>query len=81
MQLYCSILRSDHHLNSNFYSLFNSGIYLGGALASLSGLLIANAGWAWAYMIVGAIGGGLGVVFLMFVREPERGSESQREPD
>jgi len=60
----------DYRATAN--SLYNSGIYLGGALASLSTLIIANAGWRWAFAIIGIIGGGLGILSLVLLREPKR---------
>ena len=60
----------DHRTLAN--SLFNSGIYLGGALASLSTLIITHGGWRLAYAITGAIGIGMGILSLLFVREPVR---------
>ena len=42
-------------------ALFNSGIYLGGALASLSNLIINKWGWRSGYIITGIIGGGVAV--------------------
>ena len=54
------LFHPDYRTTAN--SFFNSGIYLGGGLASIGTLLIANAGWRWAYIIIGCIGGGFGVI-------------------
>lgn len=68
----------DYRTTAN--SLFNSGIYLGGALASLTTLIIVHAGWRAAYIIVGIIGAGFGLLSFLFIREPERNQfdKSQR---
>ena len=58
----------DYRTTAN--SLFNSGIYLGGAMASLTALVIAKAGWRAAYSAVGMIGMAVGVLCLLAVREP-----------
>jgi MFS family permease len=62
----------DYRATAN--ALFNSGIYLGGALASLSNLIINKWGWRSGYIITGAIGGGVAVLQFFFVREPTRGA-------
>lgn len=53
-------------------SIFNMGIYFGGALSSLSGLMILYFGWAVSFEIIGFIGVGFGVASLILVREPKR---------
>jgi len=53
-------------------SLFNVGIYLGSALASISSLIIGRSGWRMAFDIVGAVGIATGVFGLLTVREPKR---------
>jgi len=61
----------DYRATAN--ALFNSGIYLGGALASLANLIINQWGWRSGYIITGAVGGGVAAILLVFVREPTRG--------
>jgi MFS family permease len=53
--------------------LYNSAIYLGGALSSLSILMIEGLGWRWTFKIIGFIGIGSGVVGLLLITEPKRG--------
>ena len=54
-------------------SIFNLGIYFGGALASISTLMITSYGWRAAYEIIGYIGIGMGIIGFIFVKEPSRG--------
>ena len=54
-------------------SLFNSGVYFGAALASVSSLIIGESGWRAAFEIVGAIGIASAVLTIITVREPQRG--------
>ena len=54
-------------------SIYNLGIYFGGALSSIGILLISNIGWANTYSLIGFIGIGTGVLGLVFVLEPKRG--------
>ena len=54
-------------------SVFNLGIYFGGALASLSTLMITSLGWRKTYEIIGYIGIGLGVAGFLLIKEPKRG--------
>ena len=61
-------------------SIYSLGIYIGGALSSLTGLLISGIGWRWAFAIVGMVGGGAGLLGLLFVKEPERGSFDAKKP-
>ena len=51
-------------------SIYSLGIYLGGALSSLTGLIISGAGWRWSFAILGIVGGVAGVLGLIFIREP-----------
>lgn len=53
-------------------AVFGVGIYLGGALASISGNMLKALGWRLTYEIVGFIGIGLGVVSFFLVLEPKR---------
>ena len=75
-------------------SIFNLGIYFGGALSSATSAYINAEGWRSAYTIVGAVGVGAGCFGMFFIAEPERGrfapkkaeavesniNSSQREP-
>jgi hypothetical protein len=54
-------------------SIFGLGIYLGGALASLSTLMITSLGWRDTYEYIGYLGIGLGVMGLLLIKEPARG--------
>ncbi|CDW78847.1 permeases of the major facilitator superfamily [Stylonychia lemnae] len=55
-------------------SIYSLGIYLGGALSSLSIVMITGVGWRWMFRIIGIIGIGAGVLGLFLVREPLRGA-------
>ena len=54
-------------------AIFNGAIYLGGALASLSAVLIASIGWRITMAIMGFIGVGCGVLGFVIIKEPVRG--------
>lgn len=54
-------------------SVYSLGIYLGGALSSLTGVIITGTGWQWTYRIIGIIGLVAGVLGFIFVMEPKRG--------
>lgn len=53
-------------------SILNVGIYLGGALSSISTVLIStdSFGWRSTYLLIGIIGIGFGTLGLVFIREP-----------
>lgn len=53
-------------------SIFNMGIYFGGALSSLSGLMILYFGWAVSFEVIGFVGVAFGIASLVLVREPKR---------
>jgi len=53
-------------------SLLNSGMYFGGAMASLTTLIISTKGWRPAYEFVGLVGIAIGMMSLIVIREPER---------
>jgi MFS family permease len=53
-------------------SIYSLGIYLGGALSSLSGLIISGAGWRWTFAIMGIIGVAAGIFGFVIIREPPR---------
>jgi MFS transporter, Spinster family, sphingosine-1-phosphate transporter len=61
-------------------SIYSLGIYIGGALSSLTGLLITGTGWRWALAIVGIVGGAAGLLGLLLIREPERGFFDAKKP-
>ena len=48
-------------------SIYSLGIYLGGALSSITGLMISGVGWRTSFLIVGCIGVGAGVLGLIFI--------------
>jgi MFS family permease len=54
-------------------SLYNSSIYLGGALSSLAILMIEGTGWRNTFIIIGIIGMGSGVAGFLVIMEPPRG--------
>lgn len=54
-------------------SIYNLGVYLGGALSSITIILITSLGWRHTYEIIGIGGLGIGIVTLIFVLEPKRG--------
>ena len=51
-------------------SIYSLGIYIGGALSSLTILFITGLGWRWTYGLVGIIGAGTGVLGFIFILEP-----------
>lgn len=54
-------------------SIYSLGIYIGGALSSITGLMIGGVGWRTSFLIIGCIGVGAGVVGLIVIKEPKRG--------
>jgi MFS family permease len=54
-------------------SIYNLGVYLGGALSSITIILITSLGWRTTYDVIGIGGIGIGIVTLVFVIEPKRG--------
>jgi MFS family permease len=62
-------------------SIYNLGIYFGGALSSLGVLFIGSLGWAKTYVLIGFIGIGTGVAGLLFVREPTRGKFDKKKKE
>ena len=54
-------------------SIYNLGIYLGGALSSLTIIMISSLGWRLSYDVIGVGGIAIGIVTLVFVLEPKRG--------
>ena len=61
-------------------SIYSLGIYIGGALSSLTGLMITGLGWRWALAIVGMVGVGASILGFLFIREPERGFFDAKKP-
>ena len=61
-------------------SIYSLGIYIGGALSSLTGLMISGIGWRWALAIVGMVGVGASILGFLFIREPERGFFDVKKP-
>lgn len=53
-------------------SIYSFGIYIGGALSSLTLVIIGGVGWRLTFLIIGIIGAGAGVLCLFFVKEPIR---------
>lgn len=54
-------------------SIFNLAIYFGGAMASISGIIIQAVGWRFCYDLVSFFGYGTSVLFIFFVKDPPRG--------
>ena len=53
-------------------SIYSLGIYVGGALSSLSLVMIGGVGWGWTFRIIGIFGFGAAVLGFLFIREPGR---------
>ncbi|CAM9968696.1 unnamed protein product, partial [Hapterophycus canaliculatus] len=53
-------------------SIYSSGVYLGGALASLSLLLNGAIGWRDSHLVVAAVGLAVAVLSALLIQEPER---------
>ncbi|CAN0270584.1 unnamed protein product [Pylaiella littoralis] len=53
-------------------SIYASGVYLGGALASLSLLLNGAIGWRESHLVVAAVGLAIAVLSALLIREPAR---------
>ena len=54
-------------------AIYAFGIYVGNALSSMIILMISNLGWRWAYAITGFVGIFIGILVLIFVKDPIRG--------
>jgi len=69
-----SVIADYFHPESRSFAnaVYNLGIYFGGALSSLSIILISNIGWANTFVWMGILGVGSGVVSFVFILEPER---------
>lgn len=55
-------------------SYFVGCIYVGAALSSISTIMIATLGWRETYGLVGIYGVCAGILVLIFIKEPMRGS-------
>ena len=53
-------------------SVFNLGIYFGGAMASLSGVLIVNVGWRLTYEISAYLGFAFGIIGIFLIPDMKR---------
>jgi len=53
-------------------AVYNLGIYFGGALSSLSIILISSIGWANTFTLMGLIGIVVGVISFVLIIEPPR---------
>lgn len=54
-------------------SLFNSGTYIGGAVASMFTIAFFNVGWQLSFKIIGVTGITFGMITIALVEEPPRG--------
>eukprot|EP00743_Colponemidia_sp_Colp-15_P014184 GILK01016717.1.p1 GENE.GILK01016717.1~~GILK01016717.1.p1 ORF type:complete len:496 (+),score=19.51 GILK01016717.1:41-1489(+) len=61
-------------VRSTANGVYAFGVYLGGGLASLSVALSASFGWRVTFLCVGVFGIAAGILFMVIVREPSRGS-------
>jgi len=62
-------------------SIYSLGIYIGGALSSLTGLMISALGWRWSLAIIGIIGVFAGAMGFIFIQEPPRGNFDVKKPE
>jgi len=62
-------------------SIYSLGIYLGGALSSITGLMISGVGWRTSFLIIGSIGVGAGVLGFILIKEPPRGFFDAKKPE
>ncbi|CAB1106720.1 unnamed protein product [Ectocarpus sp. CCAP 1310/34] len=61
-------------------SIYSSGVYLGGALASLSLLLNGAIGWRDSHLVVAAVGVAVAVLSALLIQEPAREFPTAGEP-
>ena len=54
-------------------SFFNAAIYFGGAMASLSQIIISYKGWSYCYILIALIGIGFSAFGVVAIFNPERG--------
>jgi MFS family permease len=71
-----SIIADNFHpsVRTRATSIYSLGIYIGGALSSLTGLMISGVGWRLSFAIIGGIGVVAGVIGLFLLKEPPRGA-------
>ncbi len=62
-------------------SIYMLGVYIGGALSSLTIVMITGVGWRWSFAIIGYIGIIAGILCLIFVQEPKRGRLDPKKKD
>lgn len=55
-------------------SIYSLGIYIGGALSSLTAVIITGLGWRWTFALIGFFGIGAGVLGIFLILEPSRGT-------
>lgn len=60
---------------------FAGCIFVGGALSSVSTIMVASIGWRETYLIVGIYGIVAGILVITFVQEPVRGRYDPRKVD
>jgi len=60
-------------------SIFGLGIYLGGAMSSISVIIIDIYGWRKAYEFIGYFGIGTAVLSFVFLLEPSKGKFDKKE--
>ena len=68
--LLCDIFHPSYRARAN--AVFNTGIYFGGALSSLSLNLIKLIGWRMTHEVIGVIGIVVGVLCCLILKEPVR---------
>ena len=68
-------------MRSRANSVISCGNYIGDSLASLYILFIAKFGWRAAQNNVGYVGMAIGILVLLFIREPKRREEQPSEED
>jgi MFS family permease len=54
-------------------SVFGTGGYLGSASSVLFVFITKNFGWRWTYIFSGGFGIFIGLISLLFVKEPKKG--------
>lgn len=54
-------------------AVFGLAIYFGGAMASLSTILVTSVGWRFTYILIAFISMGISVLGVFFIFNPKRG--------
>lgn len=54
-------------------SIFNLAIYFGGAMASVSGIIISTQGWRFCYILIAFISFGFSILGMFTIYNPKRG--------